>query len=635
MQPFIQLLRLRVMQGTHVAYDHEFHAGINIIRGRNGSGKSTIADFIFFVLGGHFDDWKDAASKCSQVQAEVNTPNGRLVLRRDIGSAQEPLLVYFGTFDSASNVGVDGWERFPLHRTKAGKESFSQVLFRSIGIPETQSEGASNITIHQLLRLCYSDQRTPAGRLFRFEGFDTQAIREAVGDLICGVKGYELFELVLALRDVEKELELADSKIKSLIRSLRFESALDTPESIAERIRELGLENTKLSEEIARVDEYVAGSDVAAFEKERAQLRRSIAERRNKITKKESEVESLEYDLREISDFLDFLEYQRERLKAAERAADVIGPLQYSHCPACGKQLDNSAPAKEGQCHVCKTQTDNADKNSAHNQIRLDLEIQSRESRQLQTAKKSTLAGAAQDLQRLRSAHRQSLIGYEAKYSGGNGPREAYLAERTRKQGEIGVEIKYLTANLEIAEEIRALSQEKALLQEKYDRMKNRAGALRGQSEKRRLVALSGISDIGRNILKADLPRQEEFVCAESMEVDFRNDSMTVGGKANFAESSNVVLKNTAVLSIFLAAMRDNKFLHPGLVLFDNVEDKGMTEDRSRNFQKLIVETATEIERPYQVIFTTSMMCPELEHDDYVIGPAYTEQNRTLDLRSS
>ena len=46
--------------------------------------------------------------------------------------------------------------------------------------------------MNQLLRPLYSDQRTPSAFLFRYEPFDTREIREAVGDLVCGLSVYEL-----------------------------------------------------------------------------------------------------------------------------------------------------------------------------------------------------------------------------------------------------------------------------------------------------------------------------------------------------------------------------------------------------------------------------------------------------------
>ena len=149
---YLQINRLRIMRRGHAAYDQKFHVGVNIIRGENGSGKSTIADFIFFVLGGEFDDWKDVASRCDEVQAEIETSKGKLVLKRATSSAQQPVAVFFGGFEDASKSALDRWETFPLRRS-GSKESFSQVMFRTLGIPEAQSDGASNITMHQLLRL--------------------------------------------------------------------------------------------------------------------------------------------------------------------------------------------------------------------------------------------------------------------------------------------------------------------------------------------------------------------------------------------------------------------------------------------------------------------------------------------------
>ena len=106
------------------------------------------------------------------------------------------------------------WVPFPIHR-RGGNESFSQVVFRSLLIPEAQTERASNITMHHPIRLGYCDQRTRSARLFRFENFDIQSNPEAGGDLICGVGEYETDEVGLELRKSRNSLTtlLENSKL--------------------------------------------------------------------------------------------------------------------------------------------------------------------------------------------------------------------------------------------------------------------------------------------------------------------------------------------------------------------------------------------------------------------------------------
>ena len=70
--PFLKLNRLVIFaHDGKVAYNETFHDGINIIRGNNSSGKSTIGNFIFFVLGGDFKKWTTAALYCKDVYAEI------------------------------------------------------------------------------------------------------------------------------------------------------------------------------------------------------------------------------------------------------------------------------------------------------------------------------------------------------------------------------------------------------------------------------------------------------------------------------------------------------------------------------------------------------------------------------------
>ena len=627
---YLQLNYLRILQGVHVAYEEQFHEGVNIIRGQNGSGKSTIADFIFFILGGEFDGWKDAAGHCDEVQAEIQTPRGKLTLRRRVAKSQEPILVYFGSMADALESSVEGWERFPIRR-QANRESFSQVMFRSLQIPEARSEGAANVTMHQLLRLCYSDQRTPAPRLFRFEQFDTHSIREVVGDLICGISGYELYEIGLELREQERELEEVAARLRALQSALPSHEALNTPERIEAEVQKLRNEATALRDEIDRVEELVEPGKVRAYLGKRKASQAVLIKQRDAITNLESAETNLEFELREIGQFVDFLGELKEKVGFAEATFSAIGSIEFTHCPACGQELDADTPKLH--CVVCKSPIDLGKEGARYNQIRLDLELQARESRQLIEQKQGERRATQRELRRLRREHEKGLSAFDLQYAGANGPREAFLASRISRLGHIEAEIGFLQKSLDLAVQIAELLEARISLAARIESLKAREEVLRGESEKRRPRALSLVSEFAASTLRSDLDRQAEFSGAGSVGVDFRSDSVSVDGSVNFAESSNVFLKNAAVLGLLLAAGTDEEFNHPRFLLIDNIEDKGMEESRSHLFQQILVERVTELGRPYQVIYTTSMMNPNLELDEYTIGPAYTSENRSLRLR--
>lgn len=317
-----------------------------------------------------------------------------------------------------------------------------------------------------------------------------------------------------------------------------------------------------------------------------------------------------------------------EKVGLAEKSSDAVGGIEFTQCPACLSEL--SPPQADHTCHVCKSEIDPEQHRSRYNAIRLDFEIQRREAYQLNLQKLARFDEAKKSLRVLRSEYAKSVADYSAKYGHGAAPREAFLATENLRVGQIAKEIEYLEQALTTAEKIRDLSDTKARLQSELDSLKSRQQALELHAKKRRRVALTQVSETAVQILHLDNKHQPEFENAQTVNVSFTDDAMIVDGDMNFAESSNVVLKNACVLSLLIAAGNDPKFFHPRFALFDNIEDKGMTTDRSHNFQKILVEMVTELKVPYQVIYTTSMMNPELELDDYVIGPHYTPEDRTL-----
>jgi hypothetical protein len=83
------------------------------------------------------------------------------------------------------------------------------------------------------------------------------------------------------------------------------------------------------------------------------------------------------------------------------------------------------------------------------------------------------------------------------------------------------------------------------------------------------------VSHIAQDVLRQDLERQAEFRRAENVSLNFGDNSVQVDGELNFAESSNVIVKNATIFSLLLAATQNLSFYHPRFALFDNIEDKG------------------------------------------------------------
>jgi hypothetical protein len=220
------------------------------------------------------------------------------------------------------------------------------------------------------------------------------------------------------------------------------------------------------------------------------------------------------------------------------------------------------------------------------------------------------------------------------KYDISTSPRESFVAERYQRIGQIDRERTELSRLRERVLIIEKLSAEKAELQDQISRLKDRLDALNLPGRRRKAQALSLVSHIARSILRQDLERQEEFRNAQSVLLNFADNSVQVDGELNFAESSNVIVKNTAILSMLLGATEDTQFHHPRFALLDNVEDKGMELERSHNFQEIILRASIAAKLEHQIIYTASMLNPELDDDQYVIGPQYTHERRTLNLRN-
>jgi hypothetical protein len=634
MTAHLKLNRLTVYRSGRALYDERYHAGVNIIHGDNGSGKSTIADFIFYVLGGDLKEWREFAGLAEFVAAEISAGDNVITLRRDVSQdGLRPMHFHFGSLDEAMAAGPSRWQVAPYKRPEKSSLSFSQILFRAMGVPETISDSSSNITMHQILRILYSDQMTPVQRIFRSENFDTWQIRQAVGNLLCGIGGYDLYDRQLTLRSQQREFD----EIAVRLRNLQTVAATYGKDILAEHIlaaaRNVAEERAKLGE---KLEEALAleesGVSESALDEDKAKSRKDLGRARRLVAQLEDEIETLDY---EIEDGASFLAHLRQSLLEFEDAAATffsIGVARFEFCPSCFSTVAEKGMA--GKCDLCGSDMHFDRKDTKNLAVRLDLEMQLRESSELQEERETRMRSLQAQARTARAQLRRLTETDEIVRRSADSARDALMTELSRKMGFLDRELESLKQREELAKEIANLSDLKAQKNELIVRLKDEIQAIEVAQEKRKAKAYTAISDTAKYFLEHDMKSQSDFGDILQVSFDFAGDWVAVNGDKNRAGSASgmVVLKNSFSMAMFLSSLEDNLFYLPRFMLLDNIEDKGMIQERSWNFQELIVAECAKRKTEHQVIFTTSKISPQLENSPHVVGRKYTRANPCLNF---
>jgi hypothetical protein len=210
--------------------------------------------------------------------------------------------------------------------------------------------------------------------------------------------------------------------------------------------------------------------------------------------------------------------------------------------------------------------------------------------------------------------------------------RESAIDELSRKVGFIDSQLESLQKRLELAKKIQAASDAKEDLNTRVTRLKAEIEAILRAQGKRKLEAYTLISNETKALLDQDLQEHSDFGEVDNVSFEFSGDWIAINGEKNRAGSASgmVILKNSFAADLLSASLLDKRFNLPRWMLFDNVENKGMVEERSWNFQRLLVNLSKRSNTPHQIIYTTSKIAPELDQPDLVVGRQYQRAARSL-----
>lgn len=625
--------RLIVFKSKLRAYDQKFHSGLNIIHGSNGSGKSTVLDFIFYALGGEIQAWKEVASTCDSVMAEVLLSEKVMTLKREVSKEKaRPLSIYFGPVEDALEAGEEKWQAYPYARTNYGA-SFSQVLFKALGLPEIAGSEGANITMHQILRLMYVDQTTPFQRIYRSERFDSRDTREAISELLFGIGNSNIYSLRLRVRALKKSEIDVGNKLMNLLRATdplreNFKSG-----AFEREVDNLNIERAKIVSKVQKIQNIdISSSEIAkSSEVKRRDLHGQVAKMRSEISKNEDKIFALEF---EINDSNKFITHLRRLLTDFDNTSAVyqgIGYIPFELCPACLQPLHEE---EMGHCILCKEVYELDHKETRILELRMDLEGQISESQRLQADRVQELAevkSASSKLKKQMNLLLKRLDHYETAPVDG---RTALVSELSQRVGAIDARLISITSLMDIRSSIDSLRIEKEKISNELTGLQQKIDELEVMREKRRNIVRNAIVSQTKSILLKDLEEHNDFETLDDFSFSFEDDWFAVNGDPNISASASgmVVVKNSLFLGMLRAAINDKKIPYPKFLLLDNVEDKGMVGERVRNFQKAITEIMKGDEEKYQIIMTTSTLNPDLENKNYVIGPRYNKKNKTLNI---
>lgn len=633
-EPHLRLDRLVVSKDQRHVYDESFHGGANIIRGENGSGKSTIVDLIFFALGGENAALKREALLCDFVYAQIAINGERLTLRRTISStAKRPVSIYWGELNIALQAPEGRWETYP-YAARENRESFSTVLFRAMGLPPTEGEMSSRITMHQILRLMYVDQHTSYDRIFRYEDFDSSITRDAVGAFLCGFYDPVLYDLKLKIRELEGEQSFIGTELRTILEVLGPSAQGMTVGFLEQELHNRTTERNKVVQSLQDIAKESTSVDEVANElaAAREEIESALAAARERARIARDRVEQLEFEVADSAEFLDALNRKIVAARDATTVHSVLGFVKFDFCPACYHRLTQT---DEHTCHVCRTPMDGREGRSHLLRMQNELALQLSESNSLQEQRLKDLLTARDELapaQASVTSLQRRLLGITLPTPSGSAALAAGLNQRL---GYLDREIEDVERRLTLAKRIESLSERKSEIAATLSKFRDEVEVRSMKERVHKPTAKASISRITRELINHDLSREEGFSNVQVIDFDFAENRVSVDGRMNFAASSMVFLKNSFHLAVLLASTEHEFFRYPRFALFDNIEDKGMEPERSHRFQHLVVERSREIAVEHQIILTTSMIAPELDTPELTVGPFYTHDRKSLAISAS
>lgn len=610
---YMAINRLKLFADGKVALDEQFELGVNVLWGSNGSGKSTVLDLIYYTLGGNDVEWKEVAQHFDSIYLELCLGGDVVTLSRKFDSKMPALEFYWGDLSAAEIAPIQNWVSHSPKSTKE-RESYSDVLFSLLGWPSIKSDEFNSITMTQILRLIYGDQPSPPTKIFREANFDSERTKSALGDFVLGAFNSNLYRLKDLINSLEVELSASRSEVKAIRSFLDNIDGEKTRFEIETSLLKSQTELDSLYEGLSKIDL----SDEIRTLSDNNNIRENFDRLTDDFLYIEQEIETIELDIADSGEFIRTLQEHLDALEEATTLRDFLSEVKFDICPSC---LAPIQPSKPGACHLCKEELTEGSITRHRMRARYELQMQLEESKRIRRKRAEELEVKRRERDALKSERASAYAAYVARSSSTSSAGRSAREQIFLKIGQAEEHMKVLHSRFEIVSKLEDLEARVQKISGEHAEATERHSSEERSTNYRRAAARNAINDEAVWFLRNDLDYQTEFMDAEKVDINFGKEIIAVDGVRRFSDSGHVYLKNSVLLAILAASLREKEMCMPSFLMLDGIEDKGMEVERIHSLQDNMLEKAAQLSgSSFQVIFTGTTISQNVEAHANIIG---------------
>lgn len=359
LKPYISITKLNLV-GHRKIYSIPFYPGVNIIYGDSDTGKSSILEFINYLLGASSIELADevkASVQYASLELEIN--NVTYTIKRNIFNKSDHIEVYQCEFDKCS--GLYPKKFAPNYQSNSAPDGFySDFLLDCLGFPKVKIKVSPSQADSEVKRLSFRN-------IFKYVYINQDDVGSKsfldLSNWVQSTSNKEVFKYMFNVLDssiTELEVQIAES-------TKQGKSLLDKYTSVSEFLRETDYDSlANLDDAITEIDQVIDELDC-----ELTQLNKSMTAGSQHYTELKSIFNELALNEKRVTNNINTTrgqiekysrlknDYQNDiaKINSIIHAQTRIGETEMiaNPCPVCDQLLEPTN---------CTTHFYNTDKNS-------------------------------------------------------------------------------------------------------------------------------------------------------------------------------------------------------------------------------------------------------------------------------